>query len=104
MKVGSILKYILFVLGLWFSIHIAYTIIDGLYDRDEKADVAVILGNKVNEDGSLSLRLVKRLQCGLDLYKTGRVQKLIVSGGLGKEGFYEGDKKGSVFEAKRCAG
>lgn len=34
----------------------------------------------------------KRLECGLQLYKNKQVKKIIVSGGLGKEGFYEGDK------------
>lgn len=69
-----------------------YTIIDGSIDRGEKADIAVVLGSKVNEDGTLSERLKKRLECGLNLYKSGRIKKIIVSGGLGKEGYYEGDK------------
>ena len=55
-------------------------------------DIALILGNKVNEDGTLSKRLEKRLECGLNLYQNGQVKKIIVSGGLGKEGYYEGDK------------
>jgi len=57
-----------------------------------QADIAVVLGNKVNEDGTLSDRLEKRMECGLDLYRSGRVKKILVSGGLGKEGFFEGDK------------
>lgn len=65
---------------------------DGLIDSHEQADLAVILGNKVNEDGTLSKRLEKRLECGLTLYKNGQVKKILVSGGLGKEGFYEGTK------------
>jgi vancomycin permeability regulator SanA len=32
------------------------------------------------------------MECALDLYNAQRVKKLIVSGGLGKEGFYEGTK------------
>lgn len=32
------------------------------------------------------------MQTGLDFYKNNRVKKIIVSGGLGKERFYEGDK------------
>lgn len=65
---------------------------DGMKDKNEKADIAVILGNKINEDGTLSERLEKRMECGLNLFRNGRVKKLLVSGGLGKEGFYEGDK------------
>ena len=76
----------------WFCVHVVFITIDGLEDENLKADIAVILGNKVNEDGSLSERLKKRMECGLDLFHKGRVSKIIVSGGLGKEGFYEGDR------------
>ncbi|SFW47631.1 protein SanA, affects membrane permeability for vancomycin [Cellulophaga fucicola] len=85
-------KLILAILLIWFLGHIIYTTIDGLTKNENKADVAVILGNKVNEDGTLSERLEKRLECGLKLYQNGQVKKIIVSGGLDKEGFYEGDK------------
>lgn len=86
-----IIKWLLLP-SLWITAHVLYTIVDGLYDKGEKADVAVILGNKVNEDGTLSKRLEKRLETGLGLYLKGRVKKIIVSGGLGREGYYEGDK------------
>ena len=52
----------------------------------------MILGNKVNKDGTLSKRLEMRLKTGVQLFKAGRVKRILVSGGLGKEGFYEGDK------------
>lgn len=42
--------------------------------------------------GPFSTRLAKRVDCGLQLYQQGRVKRLLVSGGLGKEGHYEGDK------------
>ena len=86
------LKIIWFVIFAWFVIHSVYIISDGLSDNGAKADVAVILGNKVNEDGTLSERLEKRLETGVELYKNHRIKKIIVSGGLGKEGFYEGSK------------
>lgn len=77
---------------IWFIGHILFITIDGLSDNGNNAAIAVILGNKVNEDGTLSERLKKRLECGLNLYQNHRVKKIIVSGGLGKEGYYEGDK------------
>ena len=77
---------------LAFIVHSTYTAIDGLTDENKTAEVAVILGNKVNEDGTLSPRLQKRLECGLSLYQKKRIKYIMVSGGLGKEGFYEGDK------------
>lgn len=86
------LKRTIIIFFLWFTAHLTFITIDGTTDGGHKADIAVILGNKVNEDGTLSERLEKRMECGLELYKSGRVKKIVVSGGFGKEGFYEGDK------------
>ncbi len=86
----KILKIIITALLLWFVIHSIYIITDGFSDQGKRGDLAVILGNKVNEDGTLSTRLEKRLETGIALYQQHRVQKILVSGGLGKEGFYEG--------------
>ncbi|WP_294288720.1 YdcF family protein [uncultured Chryseobacterium sp.] len=85
-------KIISGLLFLWFTVHSIYLIADGVSDEGKRADLAVILGNKVNEDGTLSMRLEKRLESGIQLYKNCRVRRILVSGGLGKEGFYEGDK------------
>jgi len=86
------IKYSAATFLLWLLIHSAVIISDGLKDEGRSADYAVIFGNKVNTDGSLSERLEKRLECGLQLYRHKRVQGLIVSGGLGKEGYEEGTK------------
>lgn len=91
-KLIQSLKIIAYLIILWCIIHTVYVVADGLYDDGRTADVAVILGNKVNEDGTLSARLEKRLETGLELYHNHLIKKIIVSGGLGKEGFYEGDK------------
>lgn len=85
-------KIIFTIIFLWFIFHTIYIVIDGCSDDGKNADLAVILGNKVNEDGTLSTRLEKRLESGIALYKNHRIKKILVSGGLGKEGFYEGDK------------
>ncbi|RZK59424.1 MAG: YdcF family protein [Hymenobacter sp.] len=85
-------RYVLATLAAWVLGHTLLITLDGLHDRQQRADIAVILGNKVNEDGTLSERLRQRLACGLALYRSGRVPRLLVSGGLGKEGFYEGTK------------
>jgi vancomycin permeability regulator SanA len=85
-----ILKITFLLFTTWFLIHTIYIVSDGMKDENKKADVALILGNKVNPDGTLSERLEKRLVCGLDLFNKKRVNKIIVSGGLGVEGHYEG--------------
>ncbi|MEP6930142.1 MAG: YdcF family protein, partial [Flavobacterium sp.] len=97
----QILKVLITVFLTWFIGHTIFIIADGLHDNGKNADVAVILGSKVNEDGTLSERLEKRLECGLDLYRKHRVKKIIVSGGLGKEGFYEGDKMKAFLIANK---
>jgi vancomycin permeability regulator SanA len=86
------LKYILYTFLLWFGVHQAFIITDGLTDENVKADVAVIYGNTVHEDGTLSKRLKARLDRGIELYNDSVVHLLFVSGGLGTEGYYEGDK------------
>lgn len=72
--------------------HTVIVVIDGLHDENIKTDAGVIFGNKVNEDGSLSERLEKRLEKGLELYRDSAIGIIIVSGGLGREGHYEGTK------------
>ncbi|WP_426278501.1 YdcF family protein [Chryseobacterium sp. S-02] len=91
-NVFKLFKIFISVIILWFLIHSMYIIIDGFSDNGKNADLAVILGNKVNKNGTLSSRLKKRLESGIDLYENHRIKKILVSGGLGKEGFYEGNK------------
>jgi vancomycin permeability regulator SanA len=88
----KVLKTICITIFTWFVIHSVYIIYDGLSDNGAQADVAVILGNKINKDGTLSERLEKRLETGVELYQNHRIKRIIVSGGLGQEGFYEGSK------------
>lgn len=85
-------KYLFIGVLAWMLIHCLVISCDGLREPAGNADYAVVLGNKVNPDGSLSERLQKRLECGLQLYLDHRVKGVIVSGGLGKEGYPEGTK------------
>ncbi|BDD05816.1 YdcF family protein [Aureibacter tunicatorum] len=87
------LVQIIFLLSfLWFVIHEITIIYDGLSDNHASSDFAVVLGNKVNVDGTLSDRLKARVDKSLELYKSSKVEKIFVSGGFGKEGHYEGSK------------
>ncbi|MBI2750059.1 MAG: YdcF family protein [Burkholderiales bacterium] len=61
----------------------------GMSDEIHKADVAVVLGNTVNSDGTPSRRLAARLDTALELYHRGVFKNVIVSGGVGREGFDE---------------
>lgn len=61
----------------------------GLRDDVGKTDVALVLGSKVELSGKPSLRLQARLDKTIELYRAGWFPLVIVSGGLGKEGFDE---------------
>ncbi len=85
-----IIKYILIAGLSWFIIHSLYITYDGLTNSKQKADLAVVFGNKVNEDRTLSPRLQARLDKSIELYQKNQIKDILVSGGLGKEGYWEG--------------
>ena len=64
-------------------------IVSGLRDDIVSSDVALVLGNKVELDGTPSARLCARLDRTAELFRAGFFPSIIVSGGTGKEGFDE---------------
>mgnify|MGYP003554361960 CR=1 FL=1 len=90
-KILKIMKY-LFLLGLIAFITTAIAIVwVGLRDTVQKSDVIVILGNKVQLDGTPSPRLARRLDRGFELYQNETAPLIIVTGGIGIEGFDEAE-------------
>ncbi len=83
-------KRIAAILALWVIVHIIYISADGLQDYKGKAGVAVVLGNQVHADGTLSVWLQGRVDKALALYKAGKVEKIFASGGIGvqADGYY----------------
>ena len=77
-----------------------YLIYDGAGQADAPADVAVILGNQVYPDGTLSDRLKARLDRGAELYFADMAKKIVVTGGLGQEGYYEAEKMYDYLRSK----
>jgi vancomycin permeability regulator SanA len=57
--------------------------------------VAMVLGAGVWEDGSPTPMLAGRIQGGVDLYKQGRVKKLLMTGDNSREGYNE---VGAMFQ------
>lgn len=55
------------------------------------ADAAVVFGNKVEPGGQPSLSLASRLDKVVEVYRCGLVRRVIVSGGVGKEGWDEAE-------------
>lgn len=76
------------VVGL-FLLGTGLLVLVGLHDQVGTADVALVLGSKVELDGTPSTRLRARLDRTLELYRAGRFPMIITSGGVGKEGFDE---------------
>ncbi|MDO6435419.1 YdcF family protein [Flavitalea sp. BT771] len=84
--VGKFLRILVRVALLWMVIHLVFISFDGLRDYKGTADVAVVLGNRVDADSSLSPVLQGRVDRALLLYRQGRVRKIMVSGGKGLKG------------------
>ena len=97
------IRYLLLVFLSWFLIHEVFIITDGLNDEKGQSAIAVIFGNTVHKDGSLSDRLKARLDRGIVLYNARQVKQIVVSGGLGKEGHYEGTKMAEYLVGKGIA-
>ncbi len=64
-------------------------LIDGFTDNLGEAYTAVVLGNTVYPDGTLSPRLHSRLDKAVELYRQGYFKQIIVSGAQGEEGYDE---------------
>lgn len=63
--------------------------IEGVMEQAGHADVALVLGNKVELDGKPSARLQARLDKAVELYHAGYFPTVIVNGGIGNEGYDE---------------
>lgn len=91
MKLSKYKALIFFVSILIFGAHTLIITIDGLKDELEYSDAAVVLGNKVELDGKPSKRLIGRLNKAVELYNKNYFKYIIVSGGIGKEGYDEAE-------------
>lgn len=84
-------KFILFVGSFLISYIIIMLIIilSGLKDNLFKADLMVVLGTRVSSKGEPSLGLTARLNKAIEVYQKGYAPLIMVSGGIGKEGYDE---------------
>lgn len=67
-----------------------FVVVAGMSEDVRPRDAAVILGSKVELTGQPSARLAARLERGAALWTSGAARVIIVSGGVGKEGYDEG--------------
>jgi len=75
--------------GLAVLLAILALVCDGLCDEIGRADVALVLGSKVEPDGVPSDRLRARLDRTLKLHRKGHFPTIVASGGIGREGYDE---------------
>lgn len=73
------------------ALHVAALLADAPLHPAHSADVAVVLGNTVNPDGTLSPRLEARMTAALDLYDRRWVRFVLVTGATGEEGLNEAE-------------
>lgn len=76
----------------------------GLDDRLAPADIIVVPGNTVYPDGTLSPRLVGRLQAAIVAYRASHAAFIFVSGGVGREGVDEAAAMKRYLMAHAVAG
>lgn len=62
------IRLVITLFAVWFSMHEITIITDGLLSKPVKSEYAVILGNKINYNGTLSDKLKFRVLKGLNLY------------------------------------
>jgi vancomycin permeability regulator SanA len=89
-RINKTIKWLLILLAAWIGLQVVYVTWDGLHSYKGNADIAIILGNTVRADGSLSPWLKGRVDKALELYQHGRVREIMASGGQGEYGVPEG--------------
>lgn len=77
------------VLSVVFGLCILGIYADSYGQQDFIADVGIVYGNKVEVNGEPSRRLEARLKAAIDLYQLKKISRILVSGGVGVEGYDE---------------
>lgn len=79
----------LYLLVAGFLLAAAGICTSGLSDHVVTADLAIVPGNTVYPDGTLSDRLKGRLDAAIEIHREGNCQAILVSGAVGSEGVDE---------------
>ncbi len=87
--INAVAIFIKFLCIAWLAGCVAIAMIGWMTearDREQKVDMALVLGNQVYADGSPSDRLSARLDRALQCYEHGLCHLIFVSGGIDKAG------------------
>jgi vancomycin permeability regulator SanA len=85
----KVLRRIVLFAGLVATLFAGYLVLSGLTATVDTSDVSIVFGSKIEDSGEPSDRLKARLDTAGELYASGKVSHILVSGGTGKEGFDE---------------
>lgn len=66
-----------------------FATIKELKEKETKADAVVVLGAQVKPDGKPSVMLRERLDTGIEIYKAGLTERIIMSGDHGSDDYDE---------------
>jgi vancomycin permeability regulator SanA len=79
-------RWFIGALTVLLLLHLSYLLGDGFSAPNLPADLAIVLGSKVHPDGTPSSGLQRRLERAAQIYRSGSVKAILVSGGRGAEG------------------
>lgn len=77
------------LVGLLVPGAMTYLAVAGSHDGGEPADAALVLGSYLAPDGTPLPSMIGRVDHAVALYKSGRVKRLVLSGGVAKGGHTE---------------
>lgn len=77
------------IVTLFGIVPCVWVVVAGHREKIEKVDLVVVLGTTVHANGRVSFFLQARLDRAVELYRMGFFPRILVSGGLGKEGQQE---------------
>lgn len=98
---NKLFRFFFFTFLIWFFGHLFYITWDGMKNSPAPADIAVVLGSTVFNDGTPAEWTKGRLDRAYELYKEGKVKLIFVSGGKGVEYNYpEGTAMKAYLVAK----
>jgi SanA protein len=95
-RLARLLLSLLALVVLVVAVANAVVLLGGRSDHDTVADapraqVALVLGAQVRSDGSMSTMLADRVRVAAELYRAGKVRKVLASGDHGSEHYDEVD-------------
>jgi uncharacterized SAM-binding protein YcdF (DUF218 family) len=92
-RTWNVVARVLLVLSIAASLIVpgamTYLAIAGSRDAGDRADAALVLGSYLAPDGSPLPSMIGRVEHAVALYKSGRVRRLVLSGGVAKGGHTE---------------